>query len=673
MIERIVAAVVDTKLLTLYREGGSTIEIPQGDPRVRGIVAQVMPVVQSGGTAEVDLTHLPNAYTDFEKKSSGMVRLFRVAKKAVASIFGNPEAGDTPEEYTAETGTYGKLPVSTQPTMAAVDEIIANSQSVTDPNFKDADTTEDHTMVAVVTDKATGAKKLVPGVESLKEQFSYFAKLGSTKGMEAFFARIAAVIDHRSHSVQDLLRFLDKGDLPIADDGSIIAYKLLYSRGDVYVDPHTRSVTQRVGSYVCVDDKLVDLNRRNECSNGLHIGRRGYMRSFHGDTMFMCKIAPEDVMVVPHGDPNKVRVRGYHIIAKLNRAAYDAIRNNQPATGDRETARLLSEAIAGKHIGKIEEVRIHGQRGSNIVITPLDKAGNPAPEPAKVEKHTALDDGANGKVDPKDVATQVTAVKQTGSRRDRAVALCTKALSGKGDASAAQELLTLKKTSKVSWDSLGIRQVDVERITELATVAPKPGKMSPAAVKKQEKTVSAITPVVEAIPEVEEIVSAPKSALLDGPAKTSGSSVRAKIVADLIEKKDDKKASVASRVQAAKDLLAFRKKAKVSWERLGRPALTDAELNDFISNPPKEPTPKAPAKAKPQPGKPQGKATAAIVDKLLSTNAPKLGPVQQAARDLFDKKNWTGLLTLKRTKKKSWSALGFTSKEEAEIKLHVGD
>ena len=52
---RIVAAVVDTRRLTLYKEDGETIRIPQGDERVQRIIDETKEDLLLGKVAEVEL------------------------------------------------------------------------------------------------------------------------------------------------------------------------------------------------------------------------------------------------------------------------------------------------------------------------------------------------------------------------------------------------------------------------------------------------------------------------------------------------------------------------------------------------------------------------------------------------------------------------------------------
>jgi hypothetical protein len=499
-VERVIAMVVDTDKITLYRPNGTKIIVPQGHPRISAIVDAVLPVVQAGGVAEVDVTGATeNPYRDFESSSSGLIRFFRVAKRVIAPILmeiveemerelemdGPAPAGATAPQATP--GSFGAVPAeqkqeqsAADPMRTAVNEIISHATPATSDKFTETPIGDDETVVAVVGDKA------VPGVEALRDQLKYANKLSSPKGIETLIARMAAVADKRMHSVQDLLRFLEKADLPIANDGSIIAYKILRnhsSKKGYFVDCHTKKVEQCVGSFVCVDEALVDKNRRNECSNGLHIARRGYIGNFDGDVVVLAKVAPEDVIVVPHNDANKVRVCGYHIISELPSTAYDRLKNNKPMTDDKRIASLLSSAIAGRHVVRTEEVRIHGQMGTDVKVKPLvpttEEQAQPATEmeeqtqTAPAKKHTALDDPSQ--VEPESRADPKQIAQQQGTRTDRAQQLFSVLDHSATDAerkAAAEQLKAFKKSSKVSWTNLGITESQVEEIESAAAWEP---------------------------------------------------------------------------------------------------------------------------------------------------------------------------------------------------------
>lgn len=655
--ERIVYAVVDTQRLTLYREDGSTIEIPQGDPRVRKIVDQVMPLLQSQSVAEIDLTHLPSAYQDYEKQSSGLVRFFKVAKKAITSLFADDEESVAPVgEFGVDPsiGTNTANPAATQSTKmaAAVDSIMEQAQSVNHPEFvdpsSDKEDAEPSTMIAVVIDKSDPSKRrVIPGVEAIKGHIDYAARLGSTKGVEAFFARLAPVMDKRAHSVEDLLRFMERADLPIADDGCIVAYKILHRDGrdsSTFVDCYTKKVPQRVGSYVCVDESLVDRNRHNECSNGLHIARRGYVSGFNGDVVTLCKIRPEDVITVPHRDANKVRVCGYHILFEMNDYSYNLLKQDKAATSDKGAADLVTKAITGQHAPPMEEVRITGQCGEGVVTSPLDKSGQKiAPKPEMAVVHKALDDGAgHAAVDPKALSQKVAEVKVGPTRKDKAGALL--AIVQDTDAAkaheAAKKLLDFKKQAKVSWSQLGINDAQLKLVNTKANTAPKAAEPAPAPKPSSPPLQATMT--------------------------------RKEQVHQLVVRMHNKHLNKDIRLVAAQELLQLRKTWKVSWASLAQSSLSDEVIEQIITDLSAKKTNTETAAV----GKIMAQAEKGAKAKKPEP-APNpmegLSPTQQEGQKLFDQQNWTGLVEFKRKKKKSWQSLGFTEDQEAEIKLHIGD
>ena len=544
---RIVAAVVDTRQLTLYREDGTTLMIPQGDPRLRKIVESATPQLINKKYADVVIEEEDtNSYAHFEQKGSGVVRFFRVAKDKLASLFtevpdtspvvplsigpvpvalmtevydaastipptaveinmeimqanadmisdvlmsrqdpwqdlqaeadANADEGVDDDEETFEP-VEPAIEAKVEQTMDAVNEILAHAIPVSSKDFSDktvakqgdvvetgGHTIKEHndnpnspdTIVAVVDGK------ILPGMERIKTQFNRAAKMGSTIGVERFLQRLAAVIEDRRHSIDDLLKFMERGDLPIADDGSILIYKVLRRRGPKtegkFVDCHSGKVEQWTGAYVCMDPSLVDPNRRNECSNGLHVARRGYIRNFSGDVCVLAKLAPEDVIAVPEYDANKMRVCGYHILMELSETQYSLVKSNKPITDDDEGRRLLAAAIAGNHVHKTHEVRITGQMGTGVTTKKLEKTKEAqAPVLTKVEKVTALDNPGLELLDeptaPLDVVKAVEDEKQL-SRKEQAAKLyadCVANLPGALDA-----LMLFKKAAKVGWDRLGI-------------------------------------------------------------------------------------------------------------------------------------------------------------------------------------------------------------------------
>lgn len=472
---RIVYAVVDTERLTLWKEDGSTVLIPQGDPRIATILEQVLPIIKQGLVATVDLEAADSPYEAFERKTGGLVRFFRVARRKLNELFGS-------QHETAPEGEYGIKP--TREITEVISEVMSHAKPVSEPSPQEAES-----VVAFVGDR------IIPDADKLKTQLTHAVGLDSTKGMQVLLTRLAGIIDQRMHSVEDVLTFLSKADLPIADDGSIIAYKILNKRGDSFRDCHTGNVPQNVGSYVVVDESLVDLNRRNECSNGLHIARRSYLKHFSGTDCFLVKVAPEDVVVVPHKDPNKVRVKGYHIIDHLSPEMFQTVRADKPMTDNPAAQLMLAEAIAGDHVGKLEEVRITQQKGGGIVVTKLNQESK---KPAQVElsKAVAIEDIEKAlqapKVDPKAIASAAApeedipvnnpyrklTLKDQAAVYTAVIMDMSATLNAKR--AAASNLRAFQKAKKKSWDALGVTQQHLKVVTDLLTDQP--------AVKVSKKT-----------------------------------------------------------------------------------------------------------------------------------------------------------------------------------------
>jgi hypothetical protein len=562
---RIIAAIVDTMQLTMYKENGTTITIPQGDPRLRTILEVATPQLVEYGYADIaeDTLAAKNDYLEFEQKSNGVVRLFRVAKEKLSSLFALGIAEEVvdivPPTTIGNLATVNRLVEHNQPSTRlekvqhAVDEILAHAIPVSSPEFTEhgiaqqnvivddngvtpnahPNMSERDTVIAVVGDK------IIPGVELIKTQFTRAAKLGSTIGVENFLKRLGAVIHERKHSIEDLLKFLERADLPIADDGSILIYKLLRRQDKQYVDCHTMKVNQWVGAYVHMDIRLVDHDRRNECSNGLHVARRGYLSSFSGDVCVLAKLAPEDVIAVPLYDANKMRVCGYHIIKELSPEQFQLVKSNRPITEDPDGKILLAEAIAGHHIGRTHSVKITEQRGGGVETTVLQQTKEER-EKVEIKPVDALE---NADKESKDIPVDVKALsQQVGqmSRADKAKKLYQDYLDkdAANRPSALEALKAFKKASKVSWDKLGIPDPDS---------VPAPSKSAP----KKPRPVKDETPKL--IQEIE---------ISEGSARER--------IQKLMQLELNK--------QVAQSILNVKRQAKKSWEVLGVDAAMASEV-----------------------------------------------------------------------------------------------
>lgn len=274
------------------------------------------------------------------------------------------------EQEVANAKATTSLPIQ-QPTNAEklaaakdrLHQIVGNGHGTEKAEFHTPLDEKTETIVAV----HTGTGAIVPDAQKLARHLRQSEKLQNYAGFTKFIERLSAIIDQRGHSVEDLMKFIENGDLPIADDGSIVIYKKLNRKEKgVYVDVHTGNIRQKVGSYVYLLPNLVDPNRRNSCSNGLHVGVMSYVRSFSGNVTIMAKLRPEDVFAVPEYEHTKMRVAGYHILAELPDKLRALVDSGVSISQDPDGAVLLNNVLRGNHIGITQLVEVGGHHGSNV-------------------------------------------------------------------------------------------------------------------------------------------------------------------------------------------------------------------------------------------------------------------------------------------------------------------
>lgn len=602
---RILAIVVGEENTTFYKEDGSTIELPSNDPRIPGIVEVATPFITAGRPADVSFESITTThYKDFEKQSGGIVKLFRVAKKWVKHLFEDEQ--DREQAAKLEAQTIGTVPVVTngQPAVPveepapapapvapvteksekltnAASSILSKAQSVNDEKFTDDETKEDETIIAVV-EQENGEALYVPGMEHLKDHFAAALKLGTTKGVENFLRRISTVIDKRGHSIGDLLKFMARNDMPIADDGCLVAFKTLNRRGshaDVYQDIHSGNVVQRVGSKVFMAESMVDPDRRNDCSNGLHVARRAYVGGFRGSSgvMVLIKVAPEDAIAVPQYDANKMRVCGYHIVGDVPKDDHQKVFSNQPLPKDSATAKLLGAVLRGNHIGIIETVEIGGSRGGNLKITPVEREAEASrqkkeaiKQAAKAEPVASIDDDKDGvgvaKVDVKAVAEKVTEAK-TGNAQSKAQQA--RALFNAKDYSG---LIAFKKSAKKGWHALGFNATEEAMILNSAKTEPTPVA---AVTAEPVKTPNAKT--VKALKEADSIAADLEKPKMEG--------TRAEVARKLFDQATGTGSAEGQPADKSRwgSLWRHQKECKKSWSILG---FTTKEIERIKTNKP---------------------------------------------------------------------------------------
>ena len=279
-------------------------------------------------------------------------------------------SGYTPEPVKEETPA--PAPVSNQEKLdVAADrmrQIMDVGTPTSDPGFHKPLNEEEETIVAV----HTTANTVVPDAHRTVPQLKSAEKLQNYVGYTRFLERLQLIINDRAHSIEDLMKFIGNGDLPIADDGCIVIYKRLNQRTqDTFVDVHSGGIQQKVGSFVFMRAGLVDPSRRNDCSNGLHVASLSYLGSFSGNVTVIAKVRPEDVFAVPQYNTNKMRVSGYHILAKLPENLRNLVNRGGSISSDPEGAILLNNVLRGNHVKVTQTVEVGGNNGTKVTITDI--------------------------------------------------------------------------------------------------------------------------------------------------------------------------------------------------------------------------------------------------------------------------------------------------------------
>lgn len=141
-------------------------------------------------------------------------------------------------------------------------------------------------------------------------------------------------------SVNELFDFLNHTGLPITDDGHFLAYKGI---SEDFKDLYTGNIDNSIGSKPEMVRNMVDDERRNECSYGLHAGTYEYASEYCSGRgkIVIVKIDPADAVSVPKDyDCSKLRVCKYEVMKefekKLDQSAYSSGAEEIPADLDEE-------------------------------------------------------------------------------------------------------------------------------------------------------------------------------------------------------------------------------------------------------------------------------------------------------------------------------------------------
>lgn len=503
MKHNIKAFVLDSKGATFFTVSGERIIIRQGDVRLRKLIEEATPAIERKEVIELDFSieEVPNPYDTFSKKTNGLVKFFRVAKQKVTNWLSarsdNEDANDCAEKRPSESAVAA-VTKTAETAAARLQEVMDHAKPYDSKQLSKEISGTSETPVDQLTTVAVVGDTVIPDVEVLDKHMTMALETGHSVGLEALYKRLAGLI--RGHHVTELLNFLKRGDLPIANDGRIVIYKVLKTKeglenGCTMVDCHSGTVPQRPGAIVRMDESAVNPSRRHACSTGLHVARRGYLRSFSGDAMTLAIVAPEHIIAVPEGEPDKMRVSQYEILAELSKEEAKNLRDGKGLQTP-EGLELLRRALAGEfppatldvYIGKADKdkpevvMTVLGQPQEHaqeqlVVADDVVQTNEPdeQPEP-QVEEPAPY-------VEPKVLSETPVKAVDTTVAKDEPVNV-QDLVSGNTRAKKAQDMLddynrsanraekemnartlhAYKQATKKSWEFLGISPADVEKI-----------------------------------------------------------------------------------------------------------------------------------------------------------------------------------------------------------------
>lgn len=263
------------------------------------------------------------------------------------------------------------------------------------------------------TSSITVAGKTFKDGGALSRHIEDAAQSNDARGFKRFMEKFAAI--KRSLRADELLEFMKKGDLPIADDGCIIGYKILRHdpgevEGEFAVDCYSGRVKQRVGSLVYMPGSKIDDGNRQACSsNGLHVCSFGYIRDFSGSVIMLVKVQPGDVISVPHNENTKMRAAAYQICLRIPDDVARGLRNGIPFDKIEGGPALLEKVIVGNHSPIIERVAVQHNSGK-VTVELVKVKAPPAGKRKKVRTLKSKRSVMRG-VDPKAIKKTARLIK----------------------------------------------------------------------------------------------------------------------------------------------------------------------------------------------------------------------------------------------------------------------
>lgn len=171
-----------------------------------------------------------------------------------------------------------------------------------------------------------------------------------------FFLEDALRNDKNSYN--EMWDFIKHNDIKIHDNGAIIGYKKVTvgADGKLY-DSYTHTVPNDPGTLVQMPRHLVNDNKSETCSYGLHVGSIDYVRNFSGNQIVKVLVAPANVVSVPTDyNGQKMRCSEYFVLETLDYDMNPLVHETnclRVATVNREGLYSVEEVDSGYSVKEI--------------------------------------------------------------------------------------------------------------------------------------------------------------------------------------------------------------------------------------------------------------------------------------------------------------------------------
>ena len=120
-------------------------------------------------------------------------------------------------------------------------------------------------------------------------------------------------------AIDETYRFMQANDLPMTNDGCLLAYKSVTSD---FKDKYSRSLDNSPGALVDMPRNAVNDDPTETCSDGLHFCSISYLRDFYwgsNDKLVAVKVNPKDIVSIPIDYNNsKARCCEYTVVEELD-------------------------------------------------------------------------------------------------------------------------------------------------------------------------------------------------------------------------------------------------------------------------------------------------------------------------------------------------------------------